>query len=143
MALRLGLFAKGMASKLEPDKRTVRVQAMAGLLSVDMLLSLILDVPMSLGRDSIDEAGIVQLAQDFERDNDLRTAAMLRQVCLLFVPISIRERTRRAPASAEGETDAVMEDIRLLETAHAGFRRWKRDVSSLLTSLGSSEEEKM
>lgn len=144
MGLRLGLFAKGMASKLEPDKRTVRVQAMAGLLSVDMLLSLILDVPMSLGRDSIHEAEILQLAQDFERDNELRTAAMLQQVCLLFVPISIRERTRRTPAAtAEGETDAVMEDIRLLETAHAGFRRWKRDVSSLLTSLGSSEEEKM
>jgi hypothetical protein len=99
---------------------------------------------MSVDRDYIDEAEILQLALEFEGDRELRTAAMLRQVCLLFVPISIRQRTRRArAATAEGETDAVMEDIRLLENAHAGFRRWKRDVSTLLTSLGSSEEEKM
>lgn len=143
MALRLGLFVKDMALSFDGYIRTERIQALATVLALDMLLSLILDIPTCLPRDVMDDANLTALAQDFESDRDLRTAAMLRQVCLLTVPISIRDRTRRtSAATAEGESDAVMEDIRLLETAHAGFRRWKRDVSSLLTSLGPSKEER-
>jgi hypothetical protein len=144
MALRLGLIVKGIPSHPDPEKRTERIKAMSTLLALDMLLSLILDVPPFVSRDVVDEEALVTLAQNFESDRDLQTAAMLRQVCLLLVPTSIRGlSTRASDTSAEGKSDAEMEDIRLLEKAHSGFRRWKRDVAPLMTALGPSIEDRM
>ena len=143
LALRLGLLTKGMAV-INPQRSTDTVRTLSTLMSMDMLTSLILDLPPWLPGSAVDNAGILTLAQEFETDGDLRTAAMLRQVCLLVVPMTLRDRARSASANLpETEQEKVMENIRLLETAHTGFRGWKRDVSSLLTALGAREEKRM
>lgn len=142
LARRIGLFVKATTSAESP-RRVEHLQALATLMTLDLLTSLILDIPPAVRTDVVNDRYLSETAQEFESQNDMRTAAMLRQVCLLLVPRSIRDRTRRAATSPEKESDAVMEDIRLLETAHAGFRRWKRDISSLLTSLGPTDEEKV
>ncbi|KAH8179329.1 hypothetical protein LIA77_00848 [Sarocladium implicatum] len=143
LALRLGLFSKGMAAS-KPERRTNTVRILATVMSLDMLTSLILDLTPSLPRDAFDNTGVLTLSREFETEGDLRTAAMLRQVCVLFVPLTLRNLTRSASRDLpEAEHEKIMEDIRRLETAHTGFRRWKRDVSSLLTALGIHEEKQM
>jgi hypothetical protein len=145
LARRLGFFVKEKAFwDSESPRRTEKAKILATLLSLDMLIGLILDIPVCLPRDASVEENLLEMAQEYESVQDFQTAGMLRHVFLLLVPTCIRNRTRQKPAaSAAGESDAVMEDIRLLESAHAGFRRWKRDVASLLTSVGASEQDKM
>lgn len=140
-AARLGLLARNFGSSdADPGERAPRLRTLAVLISLDMLTSLILDLPPNLSTDIIRDVRITERMAEAESQSDVITSAMLRQVLLLAIPMSIRSQSQRESAADRG---ADMDDIRLLETAHNEFRRWKREVSPLLTSLQPIPEHTM
>lgn len=135
-ALRLGLLSPFRVSpghdSEDPDARK-RTRLLAAVLSVDMLGSLMLDLPPFLHHHGlVPQARLVELAVEVEARGDLHTAALLRQSFVLAIPLSIRNHT----TSSAGDQPADDRNIRLFQNAHEECQRWKTDASSLMTKLG-------
>ncbi|RYP47562.1 hypothetical protein DL768_006407 [Monosporascus sp. mg162] len=140
-ALRLGLHSTGVnpSASLAED-RQARTRLFATVLRLDMFASLILDLPPFLHRDALPLPHIARLASEAEAEGDLRTAAALRLVCLLVIPLSKRI---YGTAVSSGREDSNSVDIKHFEEAQNEFRRWKTEASSLLTSLGHSKDHRL
>lgn len=132
LALRLGLLSGScLLSNGSPEDRKVRVRLLGAVLTVDMLGSIILDLPPFMHHDSVPHSLLLELAVGTETEGDLRSAAILRQCSLLAIPLSIRtHRTRSYTDGQPGEAN-----IRLFQRAVEDCQRWRRDVSPLMAKL--------
>ncbi len=141
LALRLGLhFARSSPSAISTEDRRERTRLLATVMRLDLFASLILDLPAFLHRDSVSLPYIARLASEAEAEQDLRTAAALRQVCLLAIPVS-----KRTYGSAEPPPDGSLTsvDIKHFEESRNEFQSWKLETSSLLACLGNSKQDRM
>lgn len=131
-AIRLGLFSTcPFPSGMPLDVRRLRTCLLAGVVTVDMLGSLVLDLPTFLNEGLLQHARLEELALEAETSDDLLLAALLRQSILLAIPISVRSRNNSNEVLGEGQDGA-------LQKGQEACQRWKRDTSSLLTKLGHS-----
>lgn len=138
LAVRLGLFTQdvGCVGCGEAEKRR-RTRLLCAVAAVDMLASIILDLPPCVKENAIPESRLREWATEAELKSDLRTSAMLRQVFLLSVPNRIRNRTQREVGD---EKLSGVTSSQLLQMAHDEFRQWKRENLAFLASLGSTPE---
>ncbi|KAI2615021.1 hypothetical protein GGR54DRAFT_314933 [Hypoxylon sp. NC1633] len=137
-ALRLGLHSVRSSSTIPAEDRKIRTGLLATIMRLDLYASLILDLPPFLQRDAISLSHIPHLAEEAEAEGDLRTAATLRQVCLLAIPVS--KRTYNSAGSLGSNTEPV--DIGLFEEAKREFQSWRVEASSLLGRLGQGKDHK-
>ncbi|RYP68858.1 hypothetical protein DL769_005417 [Monosporascus sp. CRB-8-3] len=140
-ALRLGLHsAEVYPYASSAEDRQARTRLFATVLRLDMFASLVLDLPPFLHKDALPLPHIARLASEAEAEGDLRTAAALRLVCLLVIPLSKRI---YCSVASSGHEDSNSVDIKHFEDAQNEFRRWKTDASSLLASLGHSKAHRL
>lgn len=141
LALRLGLHsATGSGCVISAEEHCVRIRSLAAVMRLDLFMSLILDLPPFLHPDSAILSYIAQLASESEAGRDLRTAAALRQVCLLAIPLSKRTHGF-VGSSGYGIPESV--SIKRFEEVRNEFQHWQMDASSLLACLGNSKEHKI
>lgn len=132
LALRLGLLSSScLLSNGSAQDRKARAKLLAVVLTVDMLGSMILDLPPFIHWDSVPHAALLELAMEAEAEGDLRTAAISRQCSLLAIPLS--SRTHRAIHQSDGPPEEG--NIRLFQQAVEDCQRWRRDVSPLMVKL--------
>ena len=133
-ALRLGLHSHaGGPHSNTATERTSRIRLLATVMRLDLFTSLILDLPPFLHRDVVPLTHIARLASEAEAEKDLLTAAALRQVCLLAIPLSKR---------VYGYSNPAYVDARHFEDVQNEFHCWKVEASSLLACLGQSREHR-
>ncbi|KAI0386518.1 hypothetical protein F5Y04DRAFT_124020 [Hypomontagnella monticulosa] len=141
LALRLGLHsAAGNACVISAEEHQIRIRLLATAMRLDLFMSLILDLPPFLHPDPTLLSYVSQLASEFEAESDFRTAAALRQVSLLAIPLSKRTHGF-IRSSGCGIPESV--SIKRFEEVRNEFQHWQMDASSLLAYLGSSKEHKM
>ncbi|KAI5863746.1 hypothetical protein GGS23DRAFT_604757 [Durotheca rogersii] len=125
--VRLGLHATGRE----------KIRAYATVLRLDFFASIILNLPPFFQKDAVPLSRIARLASRAEAEKDLPTAAALRQVCLLAIPL---HKTIGTSADGPDGEDSQSVDIRDLEESQTEFHGWKTDASSLLACLGRDKE---
>ncbi|KAI1388523.1 uncharacterized protein F4822DRAFT_429142 [Hypoxylon trugodes] len=137
-ALQLGLHSVG--SRIEPSSTETRLKTrlLATIMRLDLFTSIILDLPPFIQPDKGLLTRITRLALEAEAEKDFYTAANLRQVCLLAIPI--REHGS-VESFADGTPGSV--DIGHFEEAKNEFQNWQVSTSSLLASLGPSKEHRI
>ncbi|KAI1371804.1 hypothetical protein F4677DRAFT_449982 [Hypoxylon crocopeplum] len=139
-ALRLGLHSAGRDSNTPAEERKLRIRLFATIMKLDLFVSLVLDLPPFFQRDAMPLSHIARLATEAEAERDLCTAAVLRQVCLLAIPLS--KRTYISMGSF-GHSNPESVDITHFEEAKREFQSWRMEASSLLGCLGQSKEHKV
>jgi hypothetical protein len=136
LALRLGLFSSlhrhPEVISDDPDAKE-RIRLLAAVLSLDMLGSLILDLPPFIHHSLVPQTRLVELAVNAENRGDLYTAALLRQCVLLAIPLCLRHHAGEEQSTEDG-------NIRPLQNAHEACQRWKRDTTSLMSRLKSQAD---
>lgn len=140
-ALRLGLHSTVSDPSIRSlEDHWAKTRLFATIVRLDLFSSLILDLPPFLHKDTISPSHAARLASEAEATGDLQSAAALRQVCLLTIPLSTR--TYGFVESSNSENPKHV-DLKQFEEAQREFLSWKMDASSLLASLGSSKEHSM
>lgn len=133
--LRLGLHTLGSDPLgTTPAGRVSRIRLLATVMRLDLFASLVLDLPPFLHRDAVPPALLARLASEAEAEQDLVSAAALRHVCLLAIPLSKHVYRYSNPAYV---------DVRHFEEVQNEFHCWKVEASGLLASLGQSKEHRM
>ncbi|KAI6785477.1 uncharacterized protein J7T54_007120 [Emericellopsis cladophorae] len=130
-ALRLGLLSTSCSppdGTVLGDSR-VRTRLLAGVLVVDMLASLVLDLPTFIHPNQLPRARLEELATEAENSEDVHTAALLKSATLLSIPLSLRG---QASSKDDG---AVGGRFLALQKAQEACHGWKRDVASLMSKM--------
>ena len=137
-ALRLGLLSTThRRPEVTADERRMRTRLLATVLSYDVLQSLSLDLPTFIRRGQVLQSRLVELALEAEAEGDLVTAALLRQSCLLAIPLTTRSHGLQ---EATGSDLSELDDLGPLQSAYEDCQRWKRDTASLMERLGLSSQ---
>ncbi|KAG9258894.1 uncharacterized protein F5Z01DRAFT_8099 [Emericellopsis atlantica] len=130
-ALRLGLFSTSCSppdGTVLGDSR-VRTRLLAGVLFVDMLASLVLDLPTFIHPNQLPRARLEELATEAENNGDVHTAALLKSATLLSIPLSLRGQASSKDDGADGGRFLA------LQKAQEACHGWKRDVASLMSKM--------
>lgn len=134
--MRLGLMSDhDLPEELPAQTRSLRSRLLATSLCLDMIGSIILDLPPSFRADIAPPSKMLGLARRAEDVDDLPTAVLLRQAALLAIPLSVRNDP--GPRHYENEDD---HQTRLFRHALHDFQKLASEAAPLMAKLADSEQ---
>jgi hypothetical protein len=111
-----------------------KMRLFASVLCLDTMVSIIVGLPNFLRQDVTPASQVSDLARQAEADDDLLTAALLRQSALLAIPLSIRHKPE---VSSHSQSEASQ--AKLFRDAWQHCQRWRGEVATLMTRLANAE----